>query len=99
VRLNGIRIAPFLLASMACAQTTFHFTEKPGPHAVGLKVVEQYDTSRTYRPATNELGKPLNGERSRPLQTLIWYPAQSTSEKAMTVGDYAQLAATETSSR
>jgi dienelactone hydrolase/TolA-binding protein len=97
VRLNGIRIAPFLLASMACAQTTFHFTEKPGPHAVGLKVVEQYDTSRTYRPATDDLGKPLTGERSRPLQTLIWYPAQSTSEKAMTVGDYAQLAATETS--
>jgi len=26
----------------------FQFMEKPGPHAVGLKVVEQYDFSR-YR--------------------------------------------------
>jgi dienelactone hydrolase/predicted negative regulator of RcsB-dependent stress response len=97
VRLNGVRLLPFLLVSVACAQSTFHFTEKPGSHAVGLKVVEQYDYSRTYRPATDELGKPQAGERARPLQTLIWYPAQASSEKVMTVGDYIQLKATETS--
>jgi predicted small lipoprotein YifL len=27
----------------------FQFAEKPGPRPVGLKVVEQYDYSRTYR--------------------------------------------------
>ncbi len=97
MRLNGVRLLPFLLVSVACAQSTFHFTERPGSHAVGLKVVEQYDYSRTYRPATDELGKPQSGERARPLQTLIWYPAQASSEKAMTVGDYIQLKATETS--
>jgi dienelactone hydrolase len=75
----------------------FHFTEKPGPNAVGLKVVEQYDFSRTYRPVTDELGKPYQGERARPLQTLIWYPAEKNSGKRMTVGDYGDLLATETS--
>jgi len=75
----------------------FRFTEAPGPNAVGLRVVEQYDYSRTYRLATDDLGKPYTGERARPLQTLIWYPAQKTSAKPMTVGDYGQLAATETS--
>src|ERR1700689_5194873 len=75
----------------------FHFTEKPGPDAVGLKVVEQYDFSRSYRPVTDGWGKPNQGERARPLQTLIWYPAQKSNGKAMTVGDYGDLLATETS--
>jgi tetratricopeptide (TPR) repeat protein len=75
----------------------FHFTESPGPHAVGLKVVEQYDYARSYRPLTDDLGKPSRGERARPLQTLIWYPAQKSAGKSMTVGDYTTLAATETS--
>src|SRR6202451_830441 len=74
----------------------FRFTEEPGPDAVGLKVVEQYDFSRSYRPLTDELGKPVQGERARPLQTLIWYPAQKSSGKPMTVGDYGDLLASET---
>jgi dienelactone hydrolase/predicted negative regulator of RcsB-dependent stress response len=75
----------------------FHFTEQPGPHAVGLRVVEQYDYARTYRPLTDDLGKPYRGERARPLQTLIWYPAQKSTARSMTVGDYTALAPTETS--
>lgn len=83
--------------AVAAGDQRFHFIEKPGPDAVGLKVVEQYDFSRTYRPLTDEMGKPYLGERARPLQTLIWYPAQKSSAKAMTVGDYTDLLATETS--
>lgn len=81
----------------ASGDQRFHFTEKPGPHAVGLKVVEQYDFSRSYRSITDELGKPYPGERARPLQTLVWYPAQKSSAKPMTVGDYGALLAGETS--
>jgi hypothetical protein len=95
---NFLILVLLLLASATVyGQTTFHFTEKLGPHPVGLKVVEQYDYSRTYRPITDELGKPFVGERARPLQTLVWYPSQRSSEKPMTVGDYSRLAATETS--
>jgi len=86
-------------AAAASAQNApvFQFTEKPGAYQVGLNVVEQYDYSRVYRPSTDELGKPYVGERARPLQTLIWYPAQTSAGKPMTVADYAELAATETS--
>jgi hypothetical protein len=66
----------------------FHFIEKPGPYPVGLRVVEQYDYSRIYHSTTDDLGKPYQGERARPLQTLIWYPAIKSDNKAMTVGDY-----------
>jgi dienelactone hydrolase len=85
-------------ASSAPAQTPtlFHFTLPPGPHAVGLKVVEQYDESRIYTPLTDELGKLRTTERARPLQTLIWYPAEKATGKPMTVADYANLMATET---
>jgi hypothetical protein len=64
---------------------------------VGLRVVEQYDSSRVYRHLTDDLGKPFQGERARPLQTLIWYPAEKTGGASMTVGDYTALMATETS--
>jgi tetratricopeptide (TPR) repeat protein len=75
----------------------FHFTAEPGPYAVGLKVVDQYDFSRTYRPKIDAEGKPTVGERARPLQTLIWYPAEKSGKKPMTVEDYSELLATETS--
>ena len=84
-------------SAVAAGDQRFHFTEKPGPAAVGLKVVEQYDFTRTYRPLTDVLGKPYQEERARPLQTLIWYPAQKSSGKSMTVGDYSDLLAKETS--
>ena len=79
----------------ASTTTSFQFLEKPGPYPVGLKVVDQYDRSRTY-PSSNE--KPVGpsvGDDARPLQTLIWYPSTSGAGKPMTVGDYAQLADTE----
>ena len=92
-------VLAFFASSARPAQNPplFQFTEKPGAHQVGLKVVEQYDYSRIYRHATDELGKPYQGERARPLQTLIWYPAQKSSAKPMNVGDYGSLLATETS--
>jgi dienelactone hydrolase len=71
--------------------------EPPGPSAVGLRVVEQYDYSRVFQPAIDEFGKPYSGERARPLQTLIWYPARRTDTKPMVFGDYVALKATETS--
>jgi dienelactone hydrolase len=107
IRSKVLRVAFLLIGSVAAAHAQnapvasgdqrFHFTEKPGPDAVGLKVVEQYDFSRTYRALTDELGKPYVGERARPLQTLIWYPAQKNSGKPMILGDYGDLLANETS--
>jgi dienelactone hydrolase/predicted negative regulator of RcsB-dependent stress response len=93
----SLAVAPAQTATVpAAADQRFHFTEKPGPHAVGLKVVEQYDFARSFRPLTDELGKPISGERARPLQTLLWYPAESNGGKPMTVGAYGDLLPTET---
>lgn len=75
---------------------SFQFKEQPGPYAVGLRVVEQYDYSRSYRHALDGLGRPFEGERARPLQVLIWYPAVRVSAKPMAVSDYSNLLATET---
>jgi hypothetical protein len=62
---------------------------------VGLKVVNQYDRSRTFPLSPREPGKPSVKEGPRPLQTLIWYPSSGTAGTPMTVGDYARLADTE----
>lgn len=74
----------------------FTFNQKRGPYAVGLKVVDQYDHSRVYRPLTDSLGQPVQGERARPLQTLVWYPAEKSGAAPVTVGDYVKLVDTET---
>lgn len=87
-----------LLSGFCFAQTSqrFEFTEKAGPHAVGLKVVQQYDYSRTWRSTVDTLGQTYTGERARPLQTLIWYPARKSSGTSMTLHDYVALRQTET---
>jgi len=80
----------------AVARSNFTQINGPGPHAVGVKVVEQYDYSRSYR-GTNDLvtGKPLSGEVARPIQTVIWYPADRSSKPTMTVADYVKIGASD----
>jgi hypothetical protein len=77
-------------------QFQFRFTEQPAAYAVGLKVVEQYDVSRVFEIASDEPGKAASTEGRRPLQMLVWYPAQKSSDRIMTFGDYAALIKTET---
>ena len=95
-----MRIVFLLLAllgapSMSTAQSNFSRHNPPGPNAVGLRIVEQYDFSRGYRGETDvETGKPIAGERARPVQTLIWYPAAKGSGQGLTVGDYVKLGVT-----
>jgi dienelactone hydrolase len=85
----------------ASAQTaprfSFEFKESPGLHAVGLKVVEQYDRSRSFQAAPALPGDAVATEGPRPLQTLLWYPAEKSSHETMTFGDYGALIKTETS--
>jgi dienelactone hydrolase family protein len=69
----------------------FQFLQKPGPYPVGLKVVNQYDPSRKF-PVTPDRPEAHGRQGSRPLQTLIWYPALQSSSKPMTVEDYVELA-------
>jgi dienelactone hydrolase len=89
-----------LLASISLGlsadKSNFTYSVTFGPHPVGFRVVHQYDYSRVYKPAVDLEGKPIAGERARPIQTLIWYPAQpDTSARPMLYGKYLDLLATE----
>jgi pimeloyl-ACP methyl ester carboxylesterase len=93
------RILPAVLALGLCHGSVFaassrtfpfQFLQKPGPYPVGLKVVDQYDRSRTYRATDSSRSSAI--DEARPLQTLIWYPSLRRPAKPMTVGDYVRLA-------
>jgi predicted dienelactone hydrolase len=67
-----------LLAAVSIARAEPGFAGlTQGPHPVGFRVVQQYDHSRTYKDKIDVVsGAPSVGERARPIQTLVWYPAQ-----------------------
>jgi hypothetical protein len=91
-----VSLAMLLGASPVLAQTSsFQFLPKPGSYPVGVKVVDQYDRTRTFPTAPAEAGKPSAKEGPRPLQTVIWYPASRSDATPMTVGDYVRLGDTE----
>jgi tetratricopeptide (TPR) repeat protein len=66
-----------------------------GPYRVGFHVRQQYDRARVYQHPRNPVtAQATSGDRSRPLQTLIWYPAIGTGG-AMIYRDYVTTVATE----
>lgn len=83
------------VASLSRAASNFTFSNSEGAHGVGLHLVHQYDYSRAYQGRIDlATGKPPLGERARPIQTLVWYPAQAGGQR-LTYGDYVRAAATE----
>jgi len=59
-----------------------------GPHGVGFTVVEEYDYSRTINPKRDYYGELMPGDRARAIQICIWYPAEVSSDMAMSYGEY-----------
>ncbi len=60
-----------------------------GPHAVGFETIERYDYSRAFTPKKDYLGNVLPGERARPIQICIWYPAEASEDAyPMVYGEY-----------
>ncbi len=72
-------------------QSLFRFTGEAGNHAVGVQVLEMYDTSRHLKTEPQKSGSP------RALQIVSWYPAEARDAAPMTVGSYLDLWETETS--
>lgn len=61
-----------------------------GPHAVGFRAFEQYDQSRSFLAKRDYFGAVVEGQRSRPMQVCVWYPARPASDAApLTLSDYA----------
>ena len=94
-----LRTLPTLLLAFVLAHTAtaadFTPSAPPGPYRVGLHVRQQYDRARVYQHPRNPVtAQATSGDRSRPLQTLIWYPAIGTGG-ALTYRDYVTTVATE----
>lgn len=87
-------VAP-LGVCQAGANLNLNLTPPPGKHAVGMKVVQQYDYSRSANPDVDVFGKSKYGQRARPMQTLVWYPAQASKAKPVTLLDYIQASLAE----
>lgn len=63
---------------------------EPGPYAVGFRAVEKYDYSRSFEAKKDYFGTPVSGERGRPAQVCVWYPAKAAGDDAnMVYGEYA----------
>jgi hypothetical protein len=74
---------------------------EPGPYAVGVRVINTFDYSRTYWPPRDWRGQERPGESARPMQIVIWYPVDPTTSAGglMTYGDYLDFWATELGAR
>ena len=82
-------IAVFLLTADSQASPLWGDLE-PGVHAIGFKTIEKFDYSRSFRPKEDYLGNALEGERARPIQICVWYPAVADeSNISMVYGEYA----------
>ncbi len=67
----------------------------PGSHQVGLHIRQQYDQTRVYRRVRdNFTAQMTDTERSRPVQSLVWYPAAGRGEPVR-YRDYVSTMATE----
>ena len=84
-----------MLAQGAAGAADFQLSAPSGPFRVGFHVRQQYDRARVYQPARNPVtAQATGGDRSRPLQTLVWYPAIGNGAP-MSYRDYVATVATE----
>lgn len=94
--MTRLLIALFVCAATAAqAADTFTFSNPPGPHAVGVKISQQYDRTRLFKARINLVtGDPTQGERARPIEALVWYPA-ARGGKPVTFREYMETIPTE----
>lgn len=85
----------FLASALANASDTLTFSDTAGPHGVGLKLIQQYDQRRLYKADIDlATGAPVQGERARPIQAVLWYPALGGGQP-LRYRQYLEMAATE----
>ncbi len=88
----GIWLAALLLtASGLPAQVAVLWGDiEPGPHGVGYMAVEHYDYARSFQPKRDYFGEIIPGERGRPIQICVWYPAVPEADvPCVVMSDYA----------
>lgn len=66
-----------IAAPLGHAASGFSLIPQIGPYPVGMRVVQQYDHARGMGRAVNAVGELTRRAGSRPVQTLLWYPAKA----------------------
>ena len=95
MRTNFISLVTLLFfANILAADSAFWGNLETGPHPVGFQILAKYDHGRPYKRKKDYEGNLDSGERGRPLQMNIWYPAKA-AQAPMTLADYIHLTATE----
>lgn len=83
-------LAVMMASGLAAQEAPLWGDLKAGPHAVGYMAVEHYDYARSFQPKRDYFGEIIEGERGRPIQICIWYPATATGDAPPLVfSDYA----------
>src|SRR5262245_8656398 len=67
---------------------------KPGQYSTGFQVLNQYDHGRPYIKKYDYEGNMASGERGRPMQINVWYPAKPGGTP-MFLSDYVHVTAVE----
>lgn len=67
--------APLLAGAADPAPGGMQLTPAPGAYPVGMRVIAQSDPSRVTLAEPDVFGHSRYGNRARPMQTLLWYPA------------------------
>jgi dienelactone hydrolase len=68
----------------------------PGPHAVGFQVLFRKDPSRPFKAKRDYQGNILAGDRERPIQISVWYPATGSGKSTfISFEDYVYLTTSE----
>lgn len=81
-----IALVLLLAAWPAVAAPALWGALEPGPYAVGVRTLRDYDRTRPGLPADQQ-GRPL-GQPGRPMQVTVWYPARATPGPAAPFSDY-----------
>jgi dienelactone hydrolase len=67
-----------------------------GQHAVGFQILFRKDSSRPFKSKRDYQGNITTGDRSRPIQISVWYPANATGKSTpITFEEYLYLTASE----
>lgn len=78
----------YLCATLNADAASASLIPEAGPHAVGLRIVQQYDYSRAMDAQVDAFGHALSAGPGRPIQTLVWYPAKRSANAPMLAADY-----------
>ncbi len=81
--------------TLFATESAFRGALEPGPHAVGFQILPRFDYGRPYKLKTDYDGNKISGERARPIQINVWYPAENSGQPGMPLSEYVHLTSIE----